>query len=570
MQYYKEYTYTNDNINDNTNDNTNSTEIIYNSNDENIINNRAIHGDIVNLLNNEVIFIKERNIKNIIGILYLDSKIKYGSIKDKSYYLFKPTNKLYPDFYIPYKNNGKNYKVYCIIKFKEWNITNKLPIGTLIEVIGNIDNEINEIEHLRNFYEIRNDNFKRDNKINNNIVENLEKENINYEVFSIDPIGSKDIDDAFHYNNFNDNNHEIGIHIASPYKFFGNDLLKIMDRVSTVYTKYKKYNMLPNDYADNICSLIENKKRYALSVIITVKNNQFDSYIIKESIVQNIKNYDYDNFDKIYKKNRNLKDFMDLSKSFFREEEIDSHLLVEKWMIFTNKIIAEHLIKMNFQNCIIRVHKNNISNYNYLSILNEKKELNDYLKLKMESSAKYEIYNKEKEDQKHSKLGNDFYTHFTSPIRRAVDLFIHALIINEKDIIENDLLEKIIDKINIFTKNCKKFERMMKRIHFIYSLKDNPENIVTHGYIIKIKETKLIIYISEYNLEEKIVIAPRKFEKIMNLEMKKNEEDIITKIEYNDINNIHKKYTLYEKVEIKLWVFTSFENIFDKLKVELI
>ena len=97
MQYYKEHIYI-----------ENSTEIIYNSNDENIINNRAINGDIVNILNNEVIFIKERNIKNIIGILQLDSKIKYGSIKDKSYYLFKPTNKLYPDFYIPYKNNGKN------------------------------------------------------------------------------------------------------------------------------------------------------------------------------------------------------------------------------------------------------------------------------------------------------------------------------------------------------------------------------------------------------------------------------------------------------------------------------
>ena len=97
MQYYKEHILIED-----------STEIIYNSNDKNIINNRAIHGDTVYILNNEVIFIKERSIKNIVGILYLDSKVKYGSIKDKSYYLFNPTNKLYPDFYIPYKNNGKN------------------------------------------------------------------------------------------------------------------------------------------------------------------------------------------------------------------------------------------------------------------------------------------------------------------------------------------------------------------------------------------------------------------------------------------------------------------------------
>ena len=30
-----------------------------------------------------------------------------------------------------------------------------------------------------------------------------------------------------------------------------------------------------------------------------------------------------------------------------------------------------------------------------------------------------------------------------------------------------------------------------------------------------------------------------------------------------------KTYTLYEKINIKLWVFTSFENIFDKLKIEI-
>ena len=50
----------------------------------------------------------------------------------------------------------------------------------------------------------------------------------------------------------------------------------------------------------------------------------------------------------------------------------------------------------------------------------------------------------------------------------------------------------------------------------------------------------LTLYIPEYNLEEKVVIIS------------------------------DKQYNLYEKVNIKLWVFTSFENFFDKLKVEII
>lgn len=556
MQYYKEHR------------KEETNEIVYDANDDTIINNRAIHGDIINILDNEVINIKKRNIKNIVGILYLDSKIKYGSIKDKSLYLFKPTNKLYPHFYVPYKNDNKNYKVYAIINFKIWNIENKLPIGTLIEIIGNIDNEMNEIEHLRNYYEIRNDSFK---KMENHLLcdNQLKNEKVEYEVFSIDPLGSKDIDDAFH---FNENNriYEIGIHIAEPYKYFENDLLEIMNRVSTVYTKYRKYNMLPNNYADNICSLIENEKRYSLSIIITIRNNIFESYIIKECVVMNIKNYDYDTFDKIYLKNKNLRKMMDVTRDFFNLKDINSHILVENWMIYTNKIIAKHLINMNISNTIVRVH-NNI--YNYEDDTNDI-ELKYYLQLKKESSAIYQIYNKENIDQTHSKLGNEFYTHFTSPIRRAVDLFIHALIIKEGDILDNILLEKILEKINIFTKNNRKFENAIRRINFLYSWKELSENIITYGYIVKIKENSLMIYMPQYKLEEKIIICPKKFDKIMNKKIKKDNNDVIMEIEYNDttydniMDNI-KIYRLYQKIKVKLWIFTSFENIFDKIKVEL-
>jgi hypothetical protein len=54
----------------------------------NIDNNRALLNDIVYVIDNKVVNIKKRSQENIVGILYLDSKIKYGSIKDKSLYLF--------------------------------------------------------------------------------------------------------------------------------------------------------------------------------------------------------------------------------------------------------------------------------------------------------------------------------------------------------------------------------------------------------------------------------------------------------------------------------------------------
>jgi hypothetical protein len=89
---------------------------------------------------------------------------------------------------------------------------------------------------------------------------------------------------------------------------------------------------------------------------------------------------------------------------------------------------------------------------------------------------------------------------------------------------------------------------MIKRLDFLYSI--DKEEIKTYGYIIKIGNYNLTLYIPEYNLEEKVIIIPHKFDKI-----------IIDKID---------KYKLYDKVYIKLWVFTSFDNIFDKLKIEII
>ena len=491
--------------------------------------NRAIIGDEVYYNNGVIMGIKERSNKNIVGILMLDSKIKYGLIKDKSLYLFKPTNKKYPNFYIPYKKSPiQLYKIYCIIKFKEWNITSKLPLGIIEEIIGNVGNKEFEYEHLRNYYNLKNNTWR----MNNNFVKDINDDE-NYKVFSIDPIGSKDIDDAFHFT-YN----EIGIHIASPYKYFENSLSNILNRVSTIYLPDKKYNMLPNNYADNFISLIEGQKRYALSLIIKFDENyNIISEELKETIVLNIKNYNYEEFTPINEQMMKL--FFDISNKILKDFTIiDSHILVEKWMIFTNKRIANILIKRNIGNLIIRTHSNQHSNEQLNKEID--KDLQFFLNIKKEQSALYEIYDKNK-NQFHSKLGNEYYTHFTSPIRRAIDFFIHCLIIKNENIFETKELEKIVEHINIFTKNSRKFDRNIKRLNFLFTIKEFDKNIETYAYIINIKQHCLTIYIPEYKLEEKITGM-----------------------------HCYDDYKLYQKINIKLWVFTSFENIFDKLKIEIL
>ena len=103
---------------------------------------------------------------------------------------------------------------------------------------------------------------------------------------------------------------------------------------------------------------------------------------------------------------------------------------------------------------------------------------------------------------------------------------------------------------------------------FLYELKETNKNIETYGYIINITKNKLTLYIPEYNLEEKVVIIPYKYESVYNVFINEDTKENITKIIYTN-ENITKIYRLYEKINIKLWVFTSFENIFDKLKIEI-
>jgi len=612
---------------------------IENYTESSIINNRGIIEDevYIDINTNEVIGIKNRNLNYIIGILDITSKIKYGSYKDKMLYLFRPTDKNITHFYIPYAiKSTNNKKIYVVIQFKEWKTTDKLPIGLLIENIGEVGNIDVEYEHLRYLFNIKNNNYKLDNdkRINDSkIISELQNNVSDYEVFSIDPLGSTDIDDAFHFIDINDSSFEFGIHIASPFLFFENDIEKILDRVSTVYLPNKKYNMLPNIYADNLLSLLEGENRFAISIVLIIDKftNEIININIKETIVKNIKNYDYESFDELYKRlytkltfkvekqeekkiekqeekeikeeieiqeekekikiDKKLKRLTDIERNIFNcminsakffgkeLEYFDSHKLVELWMIKANKIIAQYLIDLKLTNTIVRTNLK--SDYNGLKD-NFNKEMDnkllEYLSIKEQNSATYEIYNyqTEVEKQTHYTLGDEYYTHFTSPIRRAIDLFIHGLIIKKTDLLFSNKLEKYLEKINIFNKNNRKFTRQLKRLEFLNNIKISGQsgNIITYGYIIKITNYKLKIYMPEYNLEESIIIIPYKFKDIAIYNIELN-NDVIKSIEYSIDNNleqeqIFKKYTLYERVNIKLWIFMSFDNIYDKLKIEII
>jgi len=592
MNYYEEYkTIDNSNLNSNSNSPIYDISVIhkidnsYYVNEKEITNNRAIHGDIVYIKDNKVINIKERNQQTIVGIINLNA-IHKMKINNKIYHIFQPLNKKYEKFYVGLNTNKYTHSIYVIIKFRCWETNSDYPYGDLIDIIGSTSNKENELNAFLHHYQVfqKKMNIPKD-KINEDIsiIEQLQKnKKSDYKIFTIDPKGSKDLDDGFHFSK-NENYYEIGIHIAFPQNFLHEYLLNIMKRFTTIYT-YKNINLIPNIYSENLCSLLQKNYRKSLSILIKFDldynyinynyiNYNYINYEIKENIVYITKNYDYDDFQEKYfnnseKNQKNQKnqvnkyeDWIKLSEYYFKTT-LDSHSIVEKWMIEANKIIANHLIKNNFENIILRVFEEKESSFKSNDNI-----LNKIIHQYQQQSATYQLYKKEESDKyKHSNFNDSYYTHFTSPIRRCIDFYNQYLITNKLNIQNKEEISEIVQNYNNYEKKLKKFYITQNLLNFIHQ--HNNDILETEAYILQIKKNKLKLYIINEKIEVQHILFPYKF--LTNYQPTyANENNENKKISYI-INNIFYEYKVYDKIKIQLYFYPTETNMFDKIKIKIV
>jgi exoribonuclease R len=573
MNYFDEYESNEELLKQTTDGIVNIKENICYINEQEVENNRGLNGDNVFVKDKKIIGIKERINHKIVGFIDLNSKYKIiipefnKKGKNKIYHIFQPMNRVYPNFYVSL--NAKHYTgtIYVYIEFTRWNKNSKYPHGCIIDIIGNIGNYENEINVYLYYFDVYR---KKTNYIKNDYdkhikeIDELQDKSIlsEYSIFSIDPKGSKDLDDAFHYN-MKEDTFELGIHIACPYYFLSDShyLDECFKNITTIY-HYKNIHMLEEHYSNTICSLVERKKRKALSFILTFdKDLNLINKELKLTTVYIERNYNYDEFfEKYSKKMKDKINFIDFSKLFFKKE-LDSHELVEFWMIYANRLIVEYLIENNYKNIIVRSHiKNNI---NITSSKNE--YLNKILSYEYENSASYQLLDiSKKEEFIHSKFGT-LYSHFTSPIRRVIDFYIQAQILGKIEV-EKNILEKYIFQVNMYQKKLKKFYNYQKKIKFIYDHKE--DKITCEAYVLKIKNNYLKLHIKEHDFQIKYYLFPYKFMKSIEIK-EKLIEDRITQIIYK-IDNKESTYHLYELLKIEMYFFQFEINIEDKIKLKII
>jgi exoribonuclease R len=206
------------------------------------------------------------------------------------------------------------------------------------------------------------------------------------------------------------------------------------NKYSTIYAPHKILNMMSDEFSFNYCSLIECKTRPAITCWINIDTSeiQFERHFV---IVKKNLNYDEAdaymyNFDDS-RINKTLIKLLEYSielndKYKFVECITSTHEMVQIYMVFLNMYIATMLKDKHI------IYRNQLLN----------------------KPAEYSY-----ENNKHVSMNVDYYTHFTSPIRRAVDQYIHQILINEyftnKDtkpiaaykptgkIVYNDILESL-------------------------------------------------------------------------------------------------------------------------------
>lgn len=378
----------------------------------------------------------------------------------------------------------------------------------------------------------------------------LNRKDLTYlETITIDPESARDFDDSISLTKDDENIFHLGVHITDVAHFVkANSALDIEAslRGNSTYFPDICIPMLPKELSKELCSLQENNLRLTISVMMDFsQKGDLISYDIFRSFIVNKKRYTYENAKKeldsskkshhkkllktmvelclLLKQKRFERGSIDFSMSDYRlkiessgiPEEIEiveydiTHQMIEEFMLKANEIVAEHLSKRKKQ-IIYRIHEEpsietfkdffdlarslgfflppnpTLQDLQKLFIQAKKTSYLQLLSISFIKNLKLAAYSPE--NLGHFGLALEYYTHFTSPIRRYSDLIVQRILFDEEN--------KNIDLVEI-AKNCSEKERnsfraessvkTLKKLRFLRKqLKKNP-NAIFSASITKVK-----------------------------------------------------------------------------------
>lgn len=262
------------------------------------------------------------------------------------------------------------------------------------------------------------------------------------ETITIDDEETTDIDDAISWQALDNGHTRIWVHIADPACLIAPDSAldqEALKRFTSIYLCEGKIEMLPARLAQELCSLVQDQDRLALSVGVEISpQGELHNTQLCESVVRVDRRLSYDQVDsllpddpelqqllaiaQLLKQKRLERGAVDISKPEMRikvtpdkqivlkriERNSASQQLVSEMMILANGLVAQTLGEAGIP-LIYKVQAAPTETHEDGRPLLKRAEMSTSMGL-------------------HYGLGLDAYTQFTSPIRRYQDLVLHRQI----------------------------------------------------------------------------------------------------------------------------------------------
>ncbi len=389
------------------------------------------------------------------------------------------------------------------------------------------------------------------------------------ECFTIDPDTAKDFDDAISLSKDKEGNYHLGVHIAdvSHYVRPGTALDKeAAMRCNSTYFPGTCIPMLPSVLSDNLCSLKPKVNRLTVSVLISfdAQGNE-TSHRISRSVIKSQKRFSYKEAKQVLDGQKSSPHAPTLNlmvelcgllkKKRFERGSIEfalpelvilvdpqgvpqgtdyitydiTHQLVEEFMLKANETVAQHLTSIG-KNLTYRVHdepaEEGMKDFAvlarafgfHLSDLPTNAEIQQLFEEALDSPygqylatsyirrMRLAIYSPD--NIGHFGLGLSHYCHFTSPIRRYIDLVIHRTIFHEAESYEN---------LELVANNCSEQERasaraegsvkLLKKLRLLQARKEKEPQKQYEAVVTRVKNFGVIFEVLDVMLESYLHVS---------------------------------------------------------------
>lgn len=306
---------------------------------------------------------------------------------------------------------------------------------------------------------------------------------------TIDPADARDFDDAISVETLRDGNWRLAVHIADVSHFVQPDSRldrEAFDRGNSVYLPDHVIPMLPEILCNGIASLQPDRLRFTKTTFLTISPRGVVSDVeVCDSVICSNARLDYEQVDRFFagdcselpqKVRDALTQFRQLAQvlrarrtargkldinlpeirlefdrdgkvtGVRREQNTESHQMIEEFMVSTNEAVAQELTHTG-ASIMRRIHKApTLEKFDALGLFLEELgirmaqkadrfELQRILEQTLGTPNEFAVHQAilrsmtraeySPEEEGHYALASDCYCHFTSPIRRYADLTIH-------------------------------------------------------------------------------------------------------------------------------------------------